>query len=399
MTIRLQLLPYGPSDSCIALRNAIREVITTDRLDANITLLKSDGTSRYRPRRGDVVINYGNRRYDTNFFGQATVLNPVAALNRAANKLQAFNTLSQAGVPTVEYTIQQQIAQTWVNEGAVVYARTVLNGHSGGGIVVHTAENSTVGAAPLYTKGITAQRREWRVHVFEGKISYVQLKRRRNGYREDPNYREDVRNHSTGWIYATADITPSDAVLRAAFDAVTALGLNFGAVDLISRGDEAWVLEVNTAPGLTGTTLETYQHNFIEYAKAAVLGTAPEYLVAYEVPAARPAATAETEEAAPAPAPVAAPAVETVSTPPSEAEQRNVRVGGQNSSYSRGMYLVDIVSEAQNVGVVANNVILYYANGRFFRHGWNQPLESATIRNARRIESLTVEGRTAPITL
>lgn len=176
MTIRVALLPYGPSDSCVALRNAIREQINSGNLDATITLLRSEG-SRYTPRQSDVIINYGNRRYSENFFGRARVLNNLQALNRAANKLQALNTLSQAGIPTVEYTTQQQIAQGWVAEGGTVYARGVLNGHSGEGITVHDSNNSTVPAAPLYTKGITSQRREWRVHVFEGKITYVQLKK------------------------------------------------------------------------------------------------------------------------------------------------------------------------------------------------------------------------------
>ncbi|MGL6101469.1 MAG: hypothetical protein ACRC0G_17855, partial [Fusobacteriaceae bacterium] len=35
-----------------------------------------------------------------------------------------------------------------------------------------------------------------------------------------------------------------------------------GAVDVITRRDDAWVLEVNTAPGLQGTNLSTYAENF-----------------------------------------------------------------------------------------------------------------------------------------
>ncbi|MNY81884.1 hypothetical protein D3C86_2236870 [compost metagenome] len=42
--------------------------------------------------------------------------------------------------------------------------------------------------------------------------------------------------------------------------AVNALGLDFGAADVIwnDHRKQAFVLEVNTAPGLTGTTLEKY---------------------------------------------------------------------------------------------------------------------------------------------
>ena len=38
------------------------------------------------------------------------------------------------------------------------------------------------------------------------------------------------------------------------------IGLDFGAVDVIYNGhsNRAYVLEINTAPGLTGTTLDNY---------------------------------------------------------------------------------------------------------------------------------------------
>ena len=398
MTIRIALLPYGPSNSCVDLRNAIRQVIVDNNLDASITLLRHEN-SRYVARSSDVLINYGNRRMPESFFGSATVLNSLQALNRAANKLQALDSMSQAGVPVVEYTTQQQVAQSWVDSGEVVYSRAVLNGHSGEGITVHAGganNNHNVPSAPLYTKGITSQRREWRVHIFKGVITYVQLKRRRDGYREDDNYRDDVRNHHTGWIYSTANITPSDEVLRAAVDAVEALGLDFGAVDIISRQSSAWVLEVNTAPGLTGTTLETYKHNFMEFSKNVVTGSTPNYIEAYPVPPR--IARAPLEEATPEPvAPAVPPIPETsvgVSIPQTHAESLDVEVPHTPASHARtrGMYLVDVMSDASNIGIVARNVIMYHVNGSWFRHGWNLPVHPNLVQNARKISSVVLEN-------
>ncbi|MCS5737426.1 hypothetical protein, partial [Herbiconiux daphne] len=40
--------------------------------------------------------------------------------------------------------------------------------------------------------------------------------------------------------------------------AMAAVGLDYGAVDIITNREEAWVLEVNTAPGMEGVTLEKY---------------------------------------------------------------------------------------------------------------------------------------------
>jgi glutathione synthase/RimK-type ligase-like ATP-grasp enzyme len=40
--------------------------------------------------------------------------------------------------------------------------------------------------------------------------------------------------------------------------AVNTLGLDFGAVDIAECGDHAVVFEVNTAPGIDGTTVSKY---------------------------------------------------------------------------------------------------------------------------------------------
>ena len=76
MTTRIRVLPYGPSDSVRELTSAINTKIQELRLNANVMSLVSEG-SRYRSRAGDIVVNYGNRRYDASFFGGATVLNTV----------------------------------------------------------------------------------------------------------------------------------------------------------------------------------------------------------------------------------------------------------------------------------------------------------------------------------
>jgi len=69
-----------------------------------------------------------------------------------------------------------------------------------------------------------------------------------------------VRNHANGWVYCRDNINPDSSVISNSLDAVAALGLDFGAVDVIwnEHHQKAWVLEVNTAPGLEGTTLTKY---------------------------------------------------------------------------------------------------------------------------------------------
>ncbi|MGL5016399.1 MAG: ATP-grasp domain-containing protein, partial [Bacteroidales bacterium] len=220
--------------------------------------------------------NWGNSRFnDARVFGHARVLNSPEAIRRASMKTDAMAAMQAAGVPIVESTTDRSVAQGWMDAGSLVYARTVLQGHSGEGIVMaHTNPSeingvgnaftvqSTLPQARLYTKGILLQRREFRIHVMNGTVTYVQQKKRADGAQERPEYSNVVRNYHTGWIYASSDVRPNDAALRAAVDAVAALGLDFGAVDVITRRDDAWVLEVNTAPGLQGTNLSTYAENF-----------------------------------------------------------------------------------------------------------------------------------------
>lgn len=259
---RIRVLPYGPSNSARDLANALDGL----RLAAN-------GNSTFRGRTNDLIINWGNSSFDNpRVFGEARVMNRPEHIRMASNKIDAFTEMRRADVSTVDWTTDRAEAQRWLEAGELVYARTRLQGHSGEGIVMAHANmeadspafrvDRTLPQARLYTKGITAQRREFRIHVMQGQVTYVQQKKRESGWEQNENYSNLVRNYHTGWIYATSDVRPNNAALSAARSAVAALGLDFGAVDVITRGDNAWVLEVNTAPGLQGTNLETYSANF-----------------------------------------------------------------------------------------------------------------------------------------
>lgn len=269
---RLAIFSHAPSDTV----NLIREQI--NGMDGQrIIKLRSTG-STFRGRRGDLIVNYGSSSLPESVIGSARVLNHPQAISNASNKRTAMNILRENNIPIVESTTDREEAQQWMDNGSVVYARTQLQGHSGAGIVVCANENllsqlADIGSsvetstslvnANLYTKGLTEQRREFRIHVMNGVVTYVQQKRRRDGYREMEEYSNVVRNYHTGWIYATQNADVIDSAKVAAVQSVNALGLDYGAVDVITRMDNCWVLEVNTAPGMTGTNLETFCNNVI----------------------------------------------------------------------------------------------------------------------------------------
>jgi len=154
-------------------------------------------------------------------------------------------------------------ASEWLKQGHTVVCRTVLNGHSGNGIIIAENEDELV-KAPLYTRYVKKQN-EYRVHVFNGKMIHKQRKARRLDV-PDEEVDWKVRNHDNGFIFQIEDFDLPEDCEKQAIAAVEALGLDFGAVDVVYNGKEqkAYVLEVNSAPGLSGTTLDKYVEVFSE---------------------------------------------------------------------------------------------------------------------------------------
>ena len=205
---------------------------------------------RYRP--SHLVINWGNSvlpRWDS-----SRVLNQPSFVSRASNKLKTFLEFRNADVPHPEFTTNIEEAQSWIEQGKTVYCRKYLQSKGGNGIIVARTIEELV-PAPLYTVGITNVA-EYRVHVFNGEVIDVVMKARRRG--ESPN--PDIKNHAQGWIFIRGGVEVSPEVRNAATEAVRCLHLDFGAVDVcINEEGQPFVFEVNTAPGLEGTTLEKYK--------------------------------------------------------------------------------------------------------------------------------------------
>lgn len=212
--------------------------------------LKTAG-SRFRPRAGDLIINWGCSNLPN--MGAATVLNKGEAVKRAANKLLTFRALApEDGVP---WTTDKTVAQGWRAEGSKVVCRTTLTGHSGQGIIIPQGDDP-MPDAPLYTRYVP-KKDEYRVHVWRGRVIDFAMKKRRRDMEVSNEY---VRSYHLGWVFVRGDVSLPDTVGALALRAITALGLDFGAVDIVvdKRTGAPRVLEINTAPGLTGTTLTRY---------------------------------------------------------------------------------------------------------------------------------------------
>lgn len=247
----LKLFSNRPSDGARNLAEAL-----------GIRRIRSDGN--YVARRTDTIINWGNSTLPNRLLGVDTLNHPLR-VHRSSNKLLFFQDMASAGngAPRVpEWTTDRAVAATWFQrprpDNSRVVCRTLLTSHSGRGIIIAQSENDLV-AAPLYTRYVKKQA-EYRVHILRGRIIDVQRKIR------DPDRTPtdwQVRSHANGFIFVRNDVELPDDAATQSLAAFQASGLDFGAVDIIvDRNEQAYVLEINTAPGLTGTTVTNYADAF-----------------------------------------------------------------------------------------------------------------------------------------
>lgn len=232
--------------------------------ELGVQRVRHDG--KFRNNHNHLIVNWGSSRMPE--FRVDRFLNHPMSVRRASCKHASFISLEEAGVSIPEWTTDSQTALGWINNGEAVVARKVLNGHSGRGIVLcdpkldplecTDTHRSSLISAPLYVKYVKKQD-EYRYHVFNNEVIDIQMKKKRQETpNEEVNYQ--IRNHSNGFIYARDGINPPISLQRLACDAVRALNLHFGAVDIIwnARKEQGYVLEVNTACGLEGQTLSSY---------------------------------------------------------------------------------------------------------------------------------------------
>lgn len=225
--------------------------------------------SNFKPSNSKIVVNWGSTRLPEEFNKCAAVFNSPNAVRESSNKLSFFQKVAAAPEerrPKIPpFTTVKDIAAEWLREGArMLFARTVLNGSSGEGIVKVTSEQelANIPEGTLIVKYIP-KRREFRLHftsVRPNQPFCTQEKKLRVTNREG-QVDFHIRNLDNNFVFVRdlPDLPP--VVLSEAAKAFALSGLDFGAIDVIynEKEKQAYVLEVNTAPGLEGSTLDDYQ--------------------------------------------------------------------------------------------------------------------------------------------
>lgn len=214
--------------------------------------------SKWVPRDKDHVLNWG-------FAGVLPYRHIINRPNSVANaicKLRTFRILSRAGVSIPEFTDSLQEALGWLRTADII-SRATTTGKGGEGIGVHPRGSNDLPRVPLYVKRVL-KKAEYRIHVAFGEVIDKQQKKRRL---DAPKGDGIVRNHDNGYVFVRNGIQVPKKVEEEAVKAVAALALDFGGVDVVynQKADKAYVLEVNTAPGIEGTTVTKYKDAFAKY--------------------------------------------------------------------------------------------------------------------------------------
>jgi glutathione synthase/RimK-type ligase-like ATP-grasp enzyme len=178
------------------------------------------------------------------------------------NKVEQFERFKEAGVSAPKYALSDREARNI--DCKTLFARALINSTGGRGITEFERSAEQYPRAPLYTEYIP-KKAEYRVHIFNGEVIDVQQKKKRREFGAERDTR--IRNLANGYVYTREGITQPEGVGTLAINAVNVVGYMYGAVDIIfnEKRNQCFVLEVNSRPGLQGTTLDKYTESLIKH--------------------------------------------------------------------------------------------------------------------------------------
>jgi len=262
----------------------------------------------------DVFIMWGAKlQDDVQLPPGAAVLNHPKAINTNRNKFKAMTLMKESGrINIAPFADASEVLSQLEHGSPTIELPCVgrLNYHQGGEDFFLCLTKNHVKSFGEKLKSVFRKRgyfqkfidskKEYRIHVFQGKIIAAAEKTERQdlqqayikqqaekllGQAKKNDIQIDdrtlqfvlkeqaanlktadpiVRSNTRGYKFAPVktEAVPEEA-LRQACEAVHVLGLDFGAVDCaVDFNDKVWILEVNTGPGLEGTAFDSYVKSF-----------------------------------------------------------------------------------------------------------------------------------------
>jgi len=225
-----------------------------------IKRLKVPERSKFNGGPDKDIINWGSSTVPEKFLG-GRVFNKPEHVAQMTNKKLAFEVFRDHSVSVPTFTSDYNAAKGWAQSGRMVFARTILQGHSGAGIHIMDPEHPDTWdvRAQLFTMYVK-KKEEFRVHICNGNIFLVQRKGLKQEFAGQPDVNHLIRNLANGFAFVRNEVVVPEDVKVQALKAWGASQLDFGAVDVIwnERSAKAYVLEINTAPGLVNSSVDDY---------------------------------------------------------------------------------------------------------------------------------------------
>lgn len=289
----------------------------TEKLNSDAFAV-SGGTSM--PRNANIVVCYGTKtQSDIEFDSNVKVLNHPNNIRVNRNKLTALEKMLGENVNVPQFSKLPSGAR----DSEIKYPVIVrTNYHQGGrGLAMCTSpaqvldlitnfDNTGFG----YIQELVPFKTEYRIHVFNGKVIRCAVKNAQANpvdswkaiYKEKAERAAEknnielntdtmnillkavvkdltlpdliVKSNKRGWGFSRVGIdTTNQGLITMAKKAVSAIGLDFGAVDCALDYDgKAWVIEVNTGPGLQGGTLTSYIKSLEAYVNPPIARPRPQ---------------------------------------------------------------------------------------------------------------------------
>lgn len=199
-------------------------------------------------RRYDYLIRWGTSD-GVRYIPSEDTINYQSAITENTDKYNSLQVMQEAGVPLPEFSRRFEPLRDEV--GYPLLGRET-NHTQGRDIELLLQERDDFLTDNDFYVEYIPTAAEYRVHVADGEVFHTHQKLLRHEADNHPY----IRNYETGWVFGSVR---NEVDTDPAVDAVEALGLDFGAVDLI-RGEDGgvYVLEVNTAPSCDAPNLERY---------------------------------------------------------------------------------------------------------------------------------------------
>lgn len=256
-----------------------------------------------------VVIGWGAKTdKDINFGASVTILNHPNAIRANRDKLKALNLMTSAKVAVAPFAAADQVIGQ-LDSKAHALALPVIgrtNYHQGGAnfwtCLTRTHVNDVIGIlnGKLKKKGYFQNYididAEYRLHIVNGELIYAQRKVPRDDLKDAHVEQQSdkirrmaeknkktldeatlkyaleyqgskiagadniIKSNTRGWKFSNVNLDKVNKnLLDEANNALKAVNLQFGAVDCaLDTNGKAWIIEVNTGPGLEGTPFKKY---------------------------------------------------------------------------------------------------------------------------------------------